>query len=153
MAKFRIPLADLPPPNLEGNHYLRFRIATEDRNSISEWSQIFDLESVGQIPSASVLYQHILDDSTNPQNITLIWEGGYLEYNKTLDQSKHDVFVKWDDDPYIYIGRIIGNTFRLLVDPNKNSAQFIVQVPSYFEGTLSEKLQIFETESIIFGTI
>ena len=153
MPRFKIPVSQLPPTDSDGRHLIRFRITTEDRNNVSEYSQIFNLESIGQIPSASVSYQYILDDSTTPKNITLIWEGGYLEYHTELDQSQHDVFVKWDEDSYIYLGRSIGNTFRLLANPDKNSAQFIVQVPSYPEGNLSEKLQIFETESITFDTI
>jgi hypothetical protein len=147
--RFKIPVDQLPPTDSEGKHLIRFRITTEDKNNVSEWSQIFNIESVGQIPSASVSYQYVLDDSTSPKNITLIWEGGYLDYHTELDQSQHDVFVKWDSDPYLYLGRTIGNSFRLLANPSKYYAKFIVQVPSYPEGNLSEKLKIFETESIM----
>lgn len=149
MARFKIPVDKLSPPDSNGRHLIRFRITTEDKNNISEWSQIFDLESPGQIPSASAAHQHILDESTTPKNITLIWEGGYLEYHTELDQSQHDIFVKYDNDPYLYLGRTVGNTFRTLVTAGKNTARFIVQVASYPIGELSEVLRVFETDPIV----
>jgi len=48
VAKVIIPLSQLPPPNRDGTHVVRFRIATEDKGSISEWSKLFRVESTGQ---------------------------------------------------------------------------------------------------------
>jgi len=43
MAKIKVPVEKLPPPNYLGNHYIRFRVSSEDRNSISEWSRLFKI--------------------------------------------------------------------------------------------------------------
>lgn len=42
MAKVIIPLSQLPAPNRDGTHVVRFRIATEDKGSISEWSKLLE---------------------------------------------------------------------------------------------------------------
>src|SRR6056300_336064 len=49
MAKFIIPVEDLPPPDINGNHVFRFRILSEDRNRQSQYSTLYTIESTGQI--------------------------------------------------------------------------------------------------------
>jgi hypothetical protein len=147
MAKFKIPVTGLPPTKSDGHHIVRFRVTTEDRNNISEWSRLFDLESSGQIPSMSASYLAYLTP-TNPKTINLIWEGDYLSYHGSLDKNPHDVFVKWDSEEYLYLGRELGNNFSILAADGKSEATFWVQVASYPEGERSTELRILETTPI-----
>lgn len=49
MAKFTIPLPSLPPPNEEGNHLFRFRIASEDKTRVSAYSNLYVIKATGQV--------------------------------------------------------------------------------------------------------
>jgi hypothetical protein len=117
MAKFIIPLDKLPPPYKNGNHYLRFRITTEDKNSLSQWSQIYDIESVGQISPTEVDAQ-----------VVSLQEGGPYEVNWREDISvelpsgsvvkrsirEYDIFVKWSyDSDFHFNQRVLGDRVRI----------------------------------------
>lgn len=148
MARIRIPVNQLPPTNSIGNHFIRFRISSEDRNSISEWSQCFVLFSEKQIPSASVQHAISINSSASPSVINLIWSGDYVEYHKDLDSQQHDIFANWSSYGYEYIGRVTGNNFSIISRDEEDTVLFKVQVPGYPIGTESEILTIFETEEI-----
>ena len=107
MAKFKIPVEKLPPPNINGDHLIRFRVSTEDRNSISEWSKLFSIPSVGQIhPLES---EYTISASTNL--VSLYWDtpsiyntgasaiGASVLHNHESEWKQHDsdIFVKFDD--------------------------------------------------------
>ncbi len=97
MAKVIIPLSQLPPPNRDGTHVVRFRIATEDKGSISEWSKLFRVESTGQKSNGLVA-----------ADLTVLTQGGPYE-------------VKWT--PYIEtIAAVSGsanlNVYDIFVDEN-----------------------------------
>lgn len=130
MARFVIPVDQLPPVSSSAQHVVRFRIVSEDRNRISDWSPIFLLNSEGQIPSASVSFK-IIETGSAPKAITLVWEGNYVAYHKDLDSNQHDVFVSWDEGPYEYLGRETGNSFVTKAKEGANRVQFYVQVASY----------------------
>jgi hypothetical protein len=49
MKKFRIPVENLPPPDIDGNHLVRFRIVSDDYNRVSSYSTTYNVESKGQI--------------------------------------------------------------------------------------------------------
>lgn len=124
MAKFVIPLNQLPPPAQDGTQTLRFRVTTEDKNSISQWSTFFTLESLGQkLPDQVV------------SNITALTEDGPFEVvwdpNVTTTVNPHgivdnelqayDIFVNWNNTSFSYFGRVIGNKVTLYI-PDSISA-------------------------------
>ena len=92
--KFFIPLSKLPYPNIDGKHRVRFRITTQDRNEISEWSPIFVMDSPNQQSSASVTYQY----QTIGQTAALSWlpNSQYKEY---------DIFISFNGQPLSYFTR------------------------------------------------
>lgn len=108
MAKVIIPLAQLPPPNRDGTHLVRFRIATDDGSSISDWSKLFRVESVGQKSNGLVA-----------ADLTVLKAGGPYE-------------VKWT--PYIEtIASVSGsaniNVYDIFVDENDgNGLKFYSRV-------------------------
>jgi hypothetical protein len=130
VARFVIPVDQLPPTSSSAQHVVRFRIISEDRNRISDWSPIFLLNSEGQIPSASVSYK-IVESGSAPKIITVIWDGNYLNYNKDLDSNQHDVFASWDEGAYEYLGRETGNSFLTKAKEGTSRVQFHVQTASY----------------------
>ena len=152
MPRFTIPLDQLPATSSSAQHIVRFRVISEDRNRISDWSPIFLFDSVGQIPSASVTYK-LTETGSAPKLLTLVWTGDYVTYNRPLDANhQHDIFVSWSLGPYEYLGRQAGNSFSIPAKAGANKAQFYVQMPSYNslhppteEPVQSEILKIFET--------
>lgn len=76
MAKFRIPLPSLPPPNEDGNHLFRFRIASEDKTRVSAYSNLFVVKASGQVyPDISqVVGQNYKVTKTTGGAITMAWE-------------------------------------------------------------------------------
>lgn len=152
MTRFVVPLNRLPITSASAQHIVRFRVISEDRNRISDWSPIFLFDSVGQTPSASVTYK-LTETGSAPKLLTLVWTGDYVTYNKQLDANhQHDVFVSWSLGPYEYLGRQSGNGFSIPAKQGASKAQFYVQMPSYNslhpptqDPVISEKLKIFET--------
>jgi hypothetical protein len=73
MARFIVPLDQLPVPDVQGNHRVRFRVTTEDQNSVSEWSTIFKVQSVGQTASQNFRFSFVEDNFAIPKIIRLVW--------------------------------------------------------------------------------
>lgn len=74
MAKYRIPLSELPPPNEDGNHIFRFRVVSEDKIRYSEYSNLYIIQSSGQVfPETKTEAQYRL--SRNSASVfSLTWD-------------------------------------------------------------------------------
>lgn len=73
MAKFVIPLSSLPPPNEDGNHLFRFRIASEDKTRTSPYSNLYVVKADGQIfPRSGSSFKVLKGTATTPT--TIAWE-------------------------------------------------------------------------------
>ena len=135
MAKFIIPINKLPPPAQDGTQNLRFRITTDDKNSLSQWSTIFYLESFGQ-----------KDPDQVESNVTAWTEDGPFEvvWNQNVSTSvnssgvvdnelqSYDIFVKWNyDADFNYFGRVTGNKVTLYKPLPATSLRVIGQLPSH----------------------
>ena len=156
MAKFRIPLADLPPPNLEGNHYLRFRITTEDRNSISEWSRLFEITSVGQISPNQVDARIVALKEGGPYELS--WKEDIIIQLPTGNIVKrripeYDIFIKWDyDEDFNFYGRVSGNSTVIFAEEDNvpSSLRVVGQLPTYpFPPNKLEFIQVFDTGVVL----
>lgn len=173
MAKFVIPVEQLPPPNSDGNHIFRFRIMSEDRNTISEYSNLFVVQSKGQIypleTSASA--------SLQGENIVVAWNTpsiynysssatlykGLIEYtglsasvlhNHGTDWKIHDadIFVNWyigSYQGYEYYGRSKDNNIFITKKSGATKVTVFGQVATY-PPTKSNMFKIFETPELIF---
>lgn len=153
MAKFVVPVENLPAPYSDGTHTLRFRVLTEDRNNFSNWSTLFTIPSLGQIFPEQASYS--IDATTTL--ISLYWETPSL-YNVTSASVLHnhesewkihdaDVFVKFDNaitPNFVYWGRTSDNSFSIIPYPSSTEARVIVQVASH-PPTISNRFQILDT--------
>jgi hypothetical protein len=150
MARFIVPVNKLPPPDKDGNQNIRFRITTDDRNSLSQYSTIFSVESFGQINPDQV-----------ESNITALTENGPFEivWNPNVSTSvnshgivdnelqAYDIFIKWNyDADFNYFGRVTGNKVTIYKPLAATSLRVIGQLPSYPIPTETiVKFQIFDT--------
>lgn len=90
MGKFKIPLSNLPPPNQDGNHIFRFRITSEDKVRVSEYSTLYVIQSSGQVfPDKKNSTQYRVG-RTSASTITVTWEAP-TKYNiGSLAQSQYN---------------------------------------------------------------
>jgi hypothetical protein len=131
--KFIIPLSKLPYPNADGTHRVRFRVTTQDRNELSEWSPIYIVDSPAQQSSASVSYQSQISDNV----VTVSWtpNSSYKEY---------DVFTSIDSGPYQFFTRTSNNS--IVVSNTGSQIRVWVQLPTYpFPPSTSNTFKILET--------
>lgn len=135
--KFIIPLAKLPYPNIDGTHRVRFRITTQDRNELSEWSPIYVVDSPAQqSASTSVNYQTQVSGNV----ITVSWEPNSL-------YKEYDVFTSFDEDPYQFFTRTANNSVAIPVVGNL--LKVWVQLPTYpFPPKTSILFKILETSEL-----
>jgi hypothetical protein len=150
MAKFIIPINELPPPDKEGFHNLRFRVTTDDKNSLSQWSNLFSVESFGQKEPDQV-----------ESNITALTSDGPFEvvWNQDVSTSinthgivdnelqAYDIFVKWNyDADFNYFGRVTGNKVTIYKNIPATSLRVVGHLPSHPTPTEPiVKFQIFDT--------
>lgn len=135
--KFIIPLSKLPYPNIDGKHRVRFRITTQDRNELSEWSPIYVVDSPAQQSSASVTYQA----QTAGNVITVSWEPNSL-------YKEYDVFTSFDSASYQFFTRTANNSVTIPVIGNL--LKVWVQLPTYpFPPTISSLFKILETSELV----
>lgn len=153
MAKFRIPVENLPPPYLDGTHTFRFRMLTEDRNNFSEWSPLYSVSSLGQIYPLQSQYTI----NATPTLVDLYWDtpsyynvtGASVLHNHESEWKIHDsdIFVKFNDElttDFIYWGRSTENNFSIIPYASATSIRIIVQVANH-PPKLSNIFQILDT--------
>jgi hypothetical protein len=144
MPKFRVPVEQLPPPYINGEHTIRFRIITEDRNSRSEWSPLFSVLSLGQIYPLEAEYSV----QVSPEVVNVYWETPSI-YNVTLESPTasiahnhesewkvhdSDIFVKFNDEiseDFIYWGRSKDSSFSIVPLSGATTIRIVVQVASH----------------------
>lgn len=154
MPKIRIPVEKLPPPNYLGDHYLRFRVSSEDRNSISEWSRLFEIQSKGQIYPLQSEYSvvtasgvlNLIWDTPSIYNTGISAVGASVLHNHQSEFKVHDadIFYRINGSSYSYYGRSKDNSFSLVIPPGTSTLQVCVQAANY-PPTRSDIFKIFET--------
>ena len=152
MAKFIIPLDKLPPPYKNGDHYLRFRVTTEDKNSLSQWSQIYDVESLGQVSPTQVNPLFVVVQEGGPYEIN--WNGEIsveLPSGSVVKRSvrEYDIFVKWSyDSDFNFSKRVLGDRIRIFEEGGENptTIRVVGQLITHpFPPDRVSELQVFDT--------
>jgi len=152
MARIRVPVEKLPPPNKDGTHLLRFRVSSEDRNSISEWSKLFQIKSTGQIYPESSIYTvqsssaivTITWDTPSKYNISASAIGASVQHNHGNEWKQHpsDIFVSFNNSvnsTFVYWGRTGDNSFSIIPQQYINQYTSILnpEYPDLFDPLLT----------------
>ena len=157
MARFIIPVEELPPPDVNGDHLFRFRIISEDQSKISEYSTLYSIESKGLIYPEQ--YDAQISSSGSVVNVT--WEtpsffnvsssaiGVPVLHNHLSEWKSHnmDVFVSWDGGDYEYYARTIDSNIEIIKRPGSSTLKIFVQMANY-PPTKSDKFKISESDTI-----
>lgn len=156
MAKFKIPLEQLPPPYKDGTQKIRFRISSEDRNSISEWSNIFSITSIGQITPTQVDARIVALKEGGPYEVS--WKDDILIQLPSGNFvrrkiSEYDLFIKWDyDDDFKFFNRVLSNSTTIFQEEATSPTSLRVhgQLPTHpFPPERLEFIQVFDTGVVI----
>lgn len=117
--KVIIPKESLPAISGENQSYiLRYRIVSDDKNRYSHWSPQY---KVAKDPATQINYSLNVNQSND--TFTLIWE--------PLDISTFDIYIKIDNNDWIYSTSITGTTYSALINPLWSHIQIAVQIPTY----------------------
>jgi hypothetical protein len=57
--------------------------------------------------------------------INLVWQP------RESSSNNFDVYIKWDNDPYIYVGSVSTTMYACLIKNGASSVKFAVQVPTF----------------------
>lgn len=154
MAKFVVPVEQLPPPNASGNHVFRFRVLSEDRNRQSPYSTLYVIESKGQIyplesdfsvSSAGSLVS-VYWDTPSYYNIGASAVGASVLHNHGSEIRAHfsDVFLSWDSQDYVYFGRTQDTNINVIKKTGATTLKVRVQAANY-SPVVSDRFKILET--------
>ena len=122
----------LPAVTSDNKYLIRYRIVSEDRNRVSGWSPVFQLNAKPVQPVDG-------DWSINGRVITLVW-------GDEEARPSYDIFVKFDGGAYAYHGTSTVHTYSL-IKTGTASFQFAIQVASISK-IRSDALEIYESEVI-----
>ena len=125
--------SSLPAVGLQNEHYLRYRVVSDDRNRTSHWSPIYVLESS---PLESVEGAVSISDNI----VICVWGDEFL-------RPKYDVFVKNDSDPYIYHGTTSVHSYSF-VNQATSTIKVLVQAEAR-EKAISQTITIYESEEVV----
>jgi hypothetical protein len=118
--KFLIPFSDLPYTKSDDpQHYVRYRIVSEDKNRVSAWTNIFTVNANISYQSSSTIQ---LTRSSNV--LSVVWN--YVLLKKTVRDitysvgqlKEYDLWIRWSnnsfDNPnlgnWLYFGRVTGTS-------------------------------------------
>lgn len=135
--KVTIRMSELPPLGKNNNIILRYRIISEDRNRMSHWSPQYNLIATSPSPVNGAI-------EVGSKTITLVW----TESENKNDREAYDIFVKFDDEDYKYVGTSYVHGFSFL-KTGTTSVSVIIQVEA-IDKVINSKLKIYEgTESLV----
>jgi hypothetical protein len=120
----------------DNGRVVRFRMVAEDKNRKSAWSQIFlvvDSQTVKELPGdIEVVGNTIFVNWSNSSNPT--------------EQTKYDIFAKYDSADPVHIGITTGTSFSFLKTGSPQSVKVIVQLAS-IKPAISTALKVFESST------
>jgi hypothetical protein len=121
MQKAIIPKEILPPISSDGRYILRYRVASEDKNRVSDWSRIYSI--YGKLVKDILGYDEEDGEQRYPDGVPLdvvaTEDGMSISWDLPveLQATDYDVFVKWSydggttyDEDWILISTVRVNT-------------------------------------------
>jgi hypothetical protein len=173
MPKIRIPVEKLPPPYINGDHVLRFRVFSESKNEVSGWSRLYLIKSIGQYRPYISDYSITVDESLINPVINVVWDtptiynynsasltSASIAHNHSQNFKRHDtdIFIKWDDEDFQYHDRVSSDSTSIVNYENRSSIRVVGLVATHgFNSNilgeevnslvedLSQKFLIFDT--------
>jgi hypothetical protein len=103
---------ELPAVDLDTRSYnIRYRLISEDRNRISHWSKIYNLES----PTITPITEYAIVIANSDDLVTVTWN-----LDKVPETAYFDVWVKWVGNsneslyPWQYLATTLDNQYAMV---------------------------------------
>jgi len=119
-------------------YFFRYRIISEDRSRVSQWSPIQQLLTVraGDAPG-----EVLINPDSNIVNVT--WGDEVLPSGYQISRNRYNVFVGFDNAQPTFNGLAYGKTYSF-ISTGVTNVRVIVQLEAYL-GTRSEYLEVFDS--------
>lgn len=122
-----------------GAGYLfRYRIISEDRSRVSQWSPI---QRVLTIEAGTATGEVLINPSSNIINVT--WGNEVQPSGYEIERNRFHVFVGFDDEEPTFNGVAYGKTYSF-INNGLTNVRVIVQLESFL-GPRLEYLEIFDS--------
>ena len=153
-----IPFSELPGADSQNFSYnVRYRIVSDDKNRVSHWSRIYNIDASVDINGDPVIpafvYSTVSEDATPPgggilKTIRLNWQVPVANEQFRM----FDIFVKRCasgacTEDYEYLATTTGNNYTVSKVGSETHLQLLVQTPVYPK-VLTASAQLFETDPI-----
>jgi hypothetical protein len=130
----RLSFSDLPDINSNlGGYILRYRIVSEDKNRVSQWSPIFIAQ-----PGYSFVPGNLVVE-TGSVSASVVWNAVSIQKNfsEITKAASYDLWARWhnsDAGDWVYVDRVTGTTYTLLL-PNDYTINGVSQgtTPSFLD--------------------
>ena len=119
-------------------YLIRYRIISEDRSRVSQWSPI---EGVLTIEAGEAPGEVLINPDSSIVNVT--WGNEVQPAGYQIVRNRYDVFVGFDNAEPIFDGVAYGKTYSF-INIGVTNVRVIVQVESYL-GARLEYLEIFDS--------
>lgn len=130
--KVIVPKSSLPSVDKDNQYIVRFRIVSENRNRISDWSQKF-LISASEINAADS------DFLISGRVVTIVW-------NDPDKRSAYDIFVASDTGSFVFNGSSLSTNYSF-INQGTTSFKYAVQIQS-IDKVYTPALVIYESNVI-----
>jgi len=122
-----VPASSLPPVSPDNKYFIRFRIASEDKNRLSHWSKIIEVDGLTPTPVGGTL-------SFADGVLSVVWDdaNNYPDY---------DIFISEDGGEMTYHGTSSVHNYEIRSSATA-SIDVVIQVANY-KKVISEILEIY----------
>lgn len=130
--KVIVPKSLLPAVNKDNEYIVRFRIVSENRNRISDWSKKF-LVSASEVISADA------DFLIAGRVVTIVW-------NDPDKRPAYDIFVASDTSSFVFNGSSVSSTYSF-INQATTTFKYAIQIQS-IDKVYTPALVIYESNVI-----
>jgi hypothetical protein len=120
----------LPGVDAQNKHYVRYRIISEDKNRVSEWSPIYNINGIK------------LPEEMEEGSVSVSGEFIVVRWSNIRPIQAFDIYVKYDAGDYAYVGSSSNNTYSFVKNSSASAVSVSVHPKSSIK-TYSDKTSIY----------
>lgn len=147
--KVIIPKSELPEIDVTNFTYnVRYRVISDDKNRISHWSRIHNINASSQIPVAPYNYHYVVEQLKNSSGALIKSVRFTWIVPVAYQYSSYDIYLKDDsvgnNGLYNYYGTSYTNSYTIMPPVSATQIEVIVQAPTYPK-VKTDASQLFST--------
>ena len=145
MQKAILPFSSLPPISASGKYYIRYRVVSEDKSAISDWSMVHSIS--GKLVKDILGYE----DTGVALSLVATEDGMSISWDlpEQLQNSSYDVFVKWSydegdtyDEQWALLSTVRVNTAYIATPQDATHMKARIQIETWDKKTTINDVEI-----------